>query len=347
MRDALESLATVAPATPDETRRIMGTRKREYIRQHYDALRAVESRVLDLMRRPDYANLRPKLIVIGKHDRAVWHYMRAIISSAPTPNRPGRGIFGLCIDENSGGLLGLFELGGDLMMLGPRDRYIGWSAHRKFRQRALRYVVNLGTCVCVAPFGRLTGGKFIAECVLSAEITAWWEGRYADPIAAICTTSLYGKSSQYNRLPHYQYLGVTPGGGYFHLSPAFIRQLKRFERENRASRPTTASGIGGHYAGTWDLLLHACQELDVDFASVGSKQPRGVYFAPRSPDSVEWLRGDVETFTPDVGSMSEVASWWLDRWYAMRWPKFRNEVADFDFDVYRVHQQMEALTEDA
>lgn len=89
--------------------------------------------------------------------------------------------------------------------------------------------------------------------------------------------------------------------------------------------------------------MSVCQVLDIDFDIFRSGQPRGVYLALLGDGALEFLRGERDTFEPQTRTQEEIADWWLDRWYSMRWPKKKDEVAAFDYDIYRVDNQIDMI----
>jgi hypothetical protein len=234
--------------------------------------------------------------------------------------------------------MGVVEVGGDMQSMGLRDRFIGWSIARKFAG-GLNSLGNLGTCVATAPFGLLTGGKFAALASATDLVANLWFERYAEPLAMVCVTSLYGRSSQYNRLPGFSYLGDTPGHGTAHVSKADTALLNRFMAANNLLPRTGGTALD--IASKQDLLARACATLKIDRASIATHQPRGVYVCPLGDDALPFLRGERPTFAPTTETVDRVADYWMNRWYAMRWPKVRDEIARFDHDTYRVDSQIE------
>ena len=347
MRSYLQKLQVEAPKTKDEVRGILLRRKLEQLQLKRDRLKVVQGRALSLMERVNYNNIRPALIFCSPQDRQVWEYMRNVVSSAPWTQRPGRCLYLFCVDGNSGGILGIVDLGSDMFVLSPRDRYIGWTQQRRLTFGGLRHIANLGTCVPVCPFGVLTGGKFMSVAVTSQGIVDVWDHRYGDKLAAISTTSLFGKSSQYNRLNEYEYLGNTNGGGIAHIDERGKALFKAFLKEvNFKTKYGTGSrgaGPAGGYDNTLNKLMSVCQVLDIDFDIFRSGQPRGVYLALLGDGALEFLRGERDTFEPQTRTQEEIADWWLDRWYSMRWPKKKDEVAAFDYDIYRVDNQIDMI----
>lgn len=345
-RQVLERCKNQHPQTKEEVRAVLLARKLENLIQYRDQLKRHESVALSLLQRVDYSHIRPRLTFVSPKDRPLWVYLRQCMSSAPWQDRPGRALYLFCIDTNSGGILGIVDLGSDLNRLGPRDRFIGWNHKRKMTGGGLRHLVNLGTCVAAQPFGWLTGGKFMSVAATSLSIATLWEQRYGDKLAGVTTTSLYGKSSQYNRLNEYLYLGNTNGGGDAHITNQEMKLLKQFLNVNnfqtKRGQQSTQGGAGGGYGNRLNYLTHACHLLNIDFNDVKGNQPRGVYFAPLGDETIyPFLRGEIDDFEPIQRDPETVSDWWLERWYAMRWSKMRDAIQEFEYRQYSVDAQIE------
>jgi hypothetical protein len=335
--DVFSRLVVDAPSSRDDVRRVMAGRRLELLRANRGKLKRLEARALQLIRIVKYEEpIRPTVVFVAPADRALWMFYRHILSSAPFTARPFRGLFLFCIDAVSGGVLGILDLGSDLYNLAPRDRFIGWNAARKFE--ALRHSVNVGTCVGVPPFGWLTGGKFMLEAMATSTIAGQWRARYGDLLALVVTTALYGRSSVYNRLPSFTYVGDTGGIGNFHLSSADWSTLKRFLDANGI-----ATRKSGAVSGKYSALQKAANVLDISLDAIASHQPRGVYVAESGPDARPFMRGeraDLDVTFPR--SVSDVSSWWLARWCAMRHPKVIDQIRAWSVDELRVDGQIDA-----
>jgi len=318
-------------------RAVMARRKLEYLEHRYRTLQGVEHRALELMKRPDYTDIHPALVPCSPKDKPLWDYIRNTVSSAPEAGAYGRQIPFLCVDKNTGGVLGAFRLMSDINQLGVRDKHIGWNKERKFGG-GLNLLANMQTCIGVAPFGRLTGGKFMSAAATSEEIVSSYERRYRQPLAALVTTSLFGKSSQYNRMKEWQFLGYTAGRGTFQVSAEVRKHIKRIFNANKDSM--SAQGWTTDRA-TQDCVQSVFGKAKLSLEGLSPRQPRGIYFAPLGPNAVPMLRGEANQRGGTLRPQDEIAAWWRDRWYHMRLAKFRDEVTAFDFSCYGLSAQIE------
>ena len=342
VRQYLETLVSTKPENKEDIRRILLSRKIENLISNRSELKSLEYRAIHLMKKVDYSNINPSIIICSPSDKPIWNWYRHILSSAPWIGRPGRANFLFMVDLNSKGILGIIDIGSDLQGLGPRDKRIGWTHSRKF-SGGLNHLLNVGTCVCVHPFGQLTGGKFGIISTTSDYISDLCFMRYGEKLAGVTTTSLYGKSSMYNRIKEFEYLGDTPGLGIFHLDHQGFILLKTFLKVNNLI--SRSIGNGGNFQNKNDVINKVCAVLKLERDRFSSHQPRGVYFAILGQDAIEYLKGSIPDFTPDRRSIQDISDWWKDRWYSMRYPKIQDEVSHFDFRSYEVDNQIDMIRE--
>lgn len=343
LRSALNELRE-SPVGNDKQsiRVIMAGQKLDYLLRNRRSLKRIEPTILNLLYRVDYSRIAPRLRLISPNQRSIWTYCRNIISSAPYRGRPGRSLFFLAVDERTGGILGVLDIGSDVFCMPPRDKYIGWTRDVQFRQgRRMNFIAVMGTCIATTPFGLLTGGKYVAVAATGEDVLAKWFKRYNEPLAALTTTSLYGKSSQYNRLKEWRYLGLTSGRGFFHIPEKTFALMKRFVVANHLiGRHSTSLSM----PGKWEYLNLCLGRLSIKEDEISSNQPRGVYIASLSVDPDEafsFLRGEIDTFSAVKRRPEEISEWWLDRWYKMRYNKKVDEIARWDADTYRVDRQID------
>jgi hypothetical protein len=342
----IQSLANPEMQDKAAIQNVLLSRKVENLRLRFADYRKIERQAIALMGKVDYTDIAPSIAWVAPKDLKLWRFYRDVLSSAPFDGRPGRVIYGFVVDRNTGGVMGIFEVGSDMAILGPRDVHIGWKHEDRFGGGMLRHVYNLGTCVPVQPFGWLTGGKFIASATASKDVFDIWLRRYGDKLAAGVTTSLYGKSSQYERLKEWQYLGETNGTiGIAHISKDGRKLLSRFVKEYAEVKQYGASGSGvaGLSGNTLNVFINACKTLGLEPSNYSAKQPRGVYFAEMGQNALRFLRREIDDFLPDTETMKDKAAFWLKRWYQMRLPKKLAEIQQFDFNTYTIQSQIEYI----
>jgi hypothetical protein len=129
-------------------------------------------------------------------------------------------------------VIGIAALGSPIIHIPERDEWIGWN--KDTRTENLNYAMDAYVIGALPPYNHLLGGKLISYILISKEVRKLYEKKYKDKISlisgkkrsklvALFTTSLYGRSSQYNRLKYngkklYLRIGQTKGFGTLHLT---------------------------------------------------------------------------------------------------------------------------------
>jgi hypothetical protein len=340
VRAYIESLIQESPTTKEEYREVFAKRKRERLIKFRRQMSKYQRSAINLISRVDYSNIKPKFVFCSVKDRPIWNYLRHALSSGPFRGRPGRQLYYFVVDLNSKGIMGVADIGSDVEGMGLRDKHVGWL-NVSVRRNRLKYLGNLGSCVPVAPFGWLTGGKLISVLSISSTVSEDWNTRYGDEFAAVNTTSLFGKSSQYNRLKEYKYLGdMRSGFASSYMDPYGISLLRKFVM---GTTKGTNKQAGKGHLGPIDLMMTALDILKWKDAPL-PKMKRGVYFAARGPNALEFLRGDDDVFIEENRVQEEIVEWWVDRWYTMRLPKVIDKVNKFDYHIYEWDNQIDAIT---
>jgi len=163
------------------------------------------------------------------------------MSKALTKPAPGRKLGFLIRHEND--LLGMALLASPVIRITARDEFLGLSSNGSERGKELRNYADLSGCIATQPFGwHWNGGKLVA--LISTTLGDFWADRYGDELKGIITTSIWGKSSQYNRI--YKLLGYTKGYGHEHISKERYKEMMDWLRENNHEIPSAKFGAGSN-----------------------------------------------------------------------------------------------------
>jgi len=154
--------------------------------------------------------------------------------SSPYSEYVGRRIRLLIRDDgiDNSPIIGIAALGSSIIHIPDRDKWIGWD--KETRTNNIVYTMDAYVLGALPPYNYLLGGKLISYILASNEIREIYKNKYkdkttiirkrkADDLVCIFTTSLYGNSSQYNRLKFknrliYIPIGYTKGYGALHIS---------------------------------------------------------------------------------------------------------------------------------
>ena len=159
-------------------------------------------------------NLKPQIVICkdGTDDYDDWKYLRMLISSFEFSIGIGRLIKILVLDQNTGKVLGVSSIASDVISIGVRYNWIGWTKEDKFEKSKLNQTCIGSTIVPTQPFGyNFLGGKLIASLLCTKDVRDAWEHKFNQKLVGMTTTSLYGGHSMYQRIPFWKKLGKTTG----------------------------------------------------------------------------------------------------------------------------------------
>ncbi len=227
-------------------------------------------------------------------------------------------------------VIGIAALGSPIIHIPERDKWIGWN--KDVRTENLNYAMDAYVIGALPPYNYLLGGKLVSYILASKEIRKIYREKYKDQISLISkksrsvlvglfTTSLYGKSSQYNRLRYngeelYKKIGQTKGFGTLHLTNETFSAMQEFLK----SKDIFISNKFGS-GPSWTMrLIHKTGEMlgfDPNLLLRHSFK-RDIYFVPYGSKSVNFLNGRTKYPLYFNYSMNELVEFWKNRWYNMR-----------------------------
>ena len=265
----------------------------------------------------DIEKIEIQLIVVENVDqRDLFDYIRHRISSMPQCQTPGRVLSVLVYDQYSQTYLGIIQLNTDLLQSEYKDQFMGLDPNKRGRlkQHIRDHSANLSICVPVQPFGfNFCGGKLLAMLAFSIELHQFYQHRYSHSLALITTTSIHGKSIQYDRLKQLKFIGLTKGFGTSHIPLSFISKGREFLQENHPQCLEQKQS-------NWQLLKILAQKLNIDQERLfyhGNQ--RGIYSGWTGTNAREFLLKQRMTFTADrLQTVKEITTFWMQRWARQR-----------------------------
>ena len=255
--------------------------------------------------------------VEDKKQMDIWNYFRRNVSSLKKDHSKliGRQIHILVKDLTSEKYLGIMSLSSDVYNLEKRDRLIGWNYTDK--ANTLKHIMNITTCVPLQPFGyNFNGGKLITSLAFSEEIMTYFKTKYKDDLLAITTTSLYGKSIQYDRLPCLKFIGYTKGNSVMNI-PSEVTSIcaNYLKREYNLNYPPRKKFI---------IIQKAFDKLNISKEDFLQSNPKGIYFGYTCSNARGILcgtpLGEKESlmYNKNVKPAKEISEWWINRWAIQR-----------------------------
>lgn len=227
-------------------------------------------------------------------------------------------------------VIGIAALGSPIIHIPERDEWIGWN--KETRTKNLNYTMDAYVIGALPPYNYLLGGKLISYIVASKEVREIYRRKYAkqltlidqkisDKLVGIFTTSLYGQSSQYNRIKYkndllYIPIGATKGFGTLHLSQQTIDSMINLLTENGIE-------VGNRFGNgpSWVMrVIRECGDLlgfDSDHLLRHSFK-RNIYFIPLAQNFKDVLNGTTKKPVYTNYSMNDLVDYWKERWLLQR-----------------------------
>lgn len=227
-------------------------------------------------------------------------------------------------------VIGIAALGSPIIHIPERDAFIGWDV--KTRTENLIYAMDAYVIGALPPYNELLGGKLVSLILASNEVRSIYHDKYrkqitlqnkriSNELAAIFTTSLYGRSSQYNRLNFngtqlYQPIGETKGFGTLHLTSSTIALM-------RAYLESVGVQVGNQFGDgpSWQMRLirNAGEKLgfDSDFLLRHSFRRR-IYYVSLAQNTLPFLKGEETQLDYFDRPLEAIVDFWNSRWKKMR-----------------------------
>ncbi len=262
--------------------------------------------------------------------------IKLLIRDSSIPNRP---------------LIGIAALGSSIVHIPDRDKWVGWDT--KVRTQNLVYTMDAYVVGALPPYNYLLGGKLISYILASNEVRELFNRKYrgkvtniskrkANRLACIFTTSLYGKSSQYNRLKFdgqllYVPIGKTKGYGTLHLTDETFDAMRELLRARNILVPNRF-GDGP----IWRMrVIRTASELlgfNPDFVLRHSFQ-RNIYAVPLAHNFRNFLTGKHSKLNYFDYPLSSLVEHWQTRWLRQRKgnPEVRKNVLSFRPQYFSIY----------
>jgi hypothetical protein len=232
-------------------------------------------------------------------------------------------------DRNTNKYLGVLELSSDFYSLSDREEYIGWN--NIVKKNNLKYILCISTCVGLQPIAHnLNIGKLLSVLVFSKEIETYFFNKFGYYYVAVSTTSLYGKSIQYDRLKELKLIGYTKGYGTSQIPEYIYEQMIIFFKKHHMNDYKKLSGgsklrkivfISRLFGYNKNLVFHGYK--------------RGIYFGYINEQSNKYLMNETLEFNiNNLRTIDEIINWWKNRWATNRWTKlFNNKLLKVSYEL--------------
>lgn len=273
--------------------------------------------------------------------------------SSPYSEYVGRRIRLLIRDDgiDSSPIIGIAALGSSIIHIADRDKWIGWD--KKTRTNNIIYTMDAYVLGALPPYNYLLGGKLISYILASNEVREIYKEKYkdvtttiksrkADDLVCLFTTSLYGNSSQYNRVTFenrllYIPIGYTSGYGALHISSETFFAMQQL-LVDKGLIITNRFGDGPN----WRMRVIRSASDIIGFDSNVVLQhsfKRGIYAIPLARNFRTFLHGKTNNPIFYDLSMQALVTFWKERWLDMRKKNTNviNQILDFNPDDFEIN----------
>lgn len=220
-------------------------------------------------------------------------------------------------------IIGIAALGSPIIHIPARDNYIGWD--KNTRTKKINYMMDAYIIGALPPYNYLLGGKLISILLTSKEIRKIYKKKYIkssySELAGLFTTSLYGKSSQYNRLvingrKMYVPIGDTKGYGTLHLTTETINAMIDLLREKNI---IVSNVFGEGPSWTMRVIRTVGDLLGFDSNQLLMHSfKRKIYFIPFAKNTKEFLNDKNASLKFYSQNTDQLTEYWKNRWYNNR-----------------------------
>lgn len=264
--------------------------------------------------------------------RDIFDYFRNEVSSMPQSPITGKTLDVLIRDAASGTYLGMLQLCQDVMHPSayltdlPTREMLSKVVVKHIRQHA----VNISICVPLQPFGfSYCGGKLLAMLAFSKEVQEKWTQKFGSLIAVVHTTSIHGKSVQYDRLKQLKFVGFTKGVGTVHIPSHTIDECRRFLAALSPPPARVLCGWTVTELSHQNVLKLTLQRLGCDESLLQHGQQRGIYVGFTGQGANEFLNDPKSSCFEQnmLCSANEIVTFWLGRWARQRATHLSNKVS--------------------
>jgi len=247
-------------------------------------------------------------------------------------------------------IIGIAALGSSIIHIPERDDWLGWD--KETRTENLVYAMDAYVLGALPPYDYLLGGKLISYIIASNQVREIYKNKYKDTVtkikkrvasdlACIFTTSLYGRSSQYNRVKYngrllYVPIGQTKGYGTLHLTDETFQAMREL-LESKDISVTNRFGDGPSWRMRIIRSVGDILGFDSDFLLKHSFQ-RNIYVVPLAHNFKDYLNSQANALDYCDYPLDGLADYWKERWFKKRKqrPEIRKRVLEFERDSFVV-----------
>ena len=324
-------------------------KNREWIEKHIDLAKNNLAQGKDVLK----SEISPRIEICKTQKQHNLFRIFRYYWSSPYSEYVGRRIRLLIRDDgiDNSPIIGIAALGSSIIHIPDRDKWIGWD--KETRTNNIIYTMDAYVLGALPPYNYLLGGKLLSYLLVSNEVREIYKEKYtdvttmikrrkADDLVCLFTTSLYGNSSQYNRLKFktrllYIPIGYTSGYGTLHISNETFFAMQQFLAE-RGLMIANRFGDGPN----WRMRVIRSALDSIGFDSnllLQHSFRRGIYAIPLAKNFRSFLLGKMDKPVYYDLPMQTLIKFWEERWLDMRKRNINiiDKILDFEPEDFRIY----------
>ncbi len=304
------------------------TKNKKWIDNHLDLAKENLAYGEDVLK----SKILPRIeVCTSPKQHAIFRIFRYYWSS-PYSEYVGRRIRMLVRDDgiDSSPIIGIMAIGSSIIHIPDRDKWIGWN--KQERTNNIINIMDAYVLGALPPYNYLLGGKLLSYILTSNEVRSIYKKKYenkqtiirkrkASDLVCIFTTSLYGRSSQYNRLTFnkkllYKPIGKTKGYGTLHITNNTFSAMCELVKEHGVE----IKNRFGHGPNWRMRVIREAADIlgfDADIL-LNHSFKRGIYAIPLAENFRSVLIEQKEKPIYYNLPLNQLIEYWKKRWLNMR-----------------------------
>jgi hypothetical protein len=275
----------------------------------------------------DVLKVKPYLVLVDQSEehKRIWSYASGFWS-IPVTTGYGRRLRYFVFDEQNDKLIGIVGLADPVIGLEMRDvNSIDWSVAQKLER--LYNCMTAYILGAIPPYNRILGGKLVALTVMYPQVREWFYNKYKHSKSIITevqkkpyliyvdTMGAFGKSSIYNRLLNWDFIGYTKGQSHIHITANGSWELIK-----KVVLPEEFKTYKYGQGPNWKMriLRKGLHELGLSEEMMSIGWQRGYYRCTLAENWKEYLHGQAKRVKWKQFDKNDLLEYWKTRWVIPR-----------------------------
>lgn len=265
--------------------------------------------------------INPYLVIAQSNlvlHQKLWAYATSLWS-VPVTVGFGRRIRFFVFDRQNDKLIGIIGLCDPIIGLDIRDREsISWS--KEVKETRIYNSMTAYILGAIPPYNSVLGSKLVALMLLLPDVRKVFYHKYKDSallkgkqpyLAYIDTLGAFGKSSIYNRLLGWEFVGYTKGQSHIHITANGSWELIR---EAVPSEVFNTFKFGDGPNWKMRVLKYGLRQLDFSEEMLSIGWRRGYYRLPLAQNWQDFLQDKTDRIIFKHYTKTQLVNYWRAKW---------------------------------